>query len=69
MYFKEKKIKGRKYRYAVKSVRLPNGKVKVLGDIAVSEVSESGLLGVAVDQEFSKNNFDQCRQESQTPSA
>lgn len=27
MYFKEKKIKGRKYKYAVKSVRLPNGKV------------------------------------------
>jgi Fic family protein len=27
MYFKEKKIKGRKYKYAVKSVRLPDGKV------------------------------------------
>lgn len=27
MYFKTKNIKGKKYKYAVKSVRLPNGKV------------------------------------------
>lgn len=27
MYFKDKKVKRKKYRYAVKSVRLPNGKI------------------------------------------
>ena len=36
---------------------LDNGKLKVAGTIAVSEVSESGLLGVAVDPEFSENRF------------
>ena len=36
---------------------LDNGELKVAGNIAVSEVSESGLLGVAVDPEFSKNRF------------
>ena len=36
---------------------LDDGRMKVLGNIAVSEVSESGLLGVAVDPEFSSNNF------------
>src|SRR3989344_7270569 len=33
MYFKEKTIKGRKYKYAVRSVRLPNGKVASLEKI------------------------------------
>src|SRR3990167_5180318 len=36
---------------------LDKGKLKVAGNITVSEVSESGLLGVAVDPEFSKNRF------------
>ena len=36
---------------------LDDGRMKVLENIAVSEVSESGLLGVAVDPEFSSNNF------------
>ncbi|MBI3623049.1 Fic family protein [Candidatus Pacearchaeota archaeon] len=30
MYFKDKEINGKKYRYALKSVRLPDGKIKVL---------------------------------------
>ncbi len=30
MYFKYKRIKGKKYKYAVKSIRLPDGKVKIL---------------------------------------
>jgi len=33
MYFKEKIVKGRKYKYAVRSVRLPNGKVASLEKI------------------------------------
>jgi len=37
MYFKEKKIGGRKYRYAIKSIRLPNGKVKTLEKIHKGE--------------------------------
>ncbi len=31
--------------------------VKVVGNIDVSEVSESGLLGIVIDPEFSKNKF------------
>ncbi len=34
-----------------------NGNVKIVGNIEVSEVSESGLLGIAVDPEFNKNKF------------
>ncbi|MEK0341966.1 MAG: PQQ-dependent sugar dehydrogenase, partial [Nitrosopumilus sp.] len=30
---------------------------KVIGNIEVNEISESGLLGIAVDPEFDKNNF------------
>ncbi len=33
MYFKEKTVKGRKYKYAVRSIRLPNGKVTSLEKI------------------------------------
>jgi len=34
-----------------------NGELRVVGTIKVSEVSESGLLGIAVDPEFNKNRF------------
>ena len=37
MYFKEKKINGKKYRYIVESVRLPDGKVKTLEKIYKGE--------------------------------
>jgi len=33
MYFKNKKIKGRNYKYAIKSVRLPDGKVITINKI------------------------------------
>ncbi|HLC86964.1 MAG TPA: PQQ-dependent sugar dehydrogenase [Candidatus Nanoarchaeia archaeon] len=36
---------------------LKNEKANVVGTIDVSEVSESGLLGIAVDPEFEDNNF------------
>jgi len=36
---------------------LENGKIKAVGNIKVSEVSESGLLGIAADPEFDKNRF------------
>ncbi|MEK6983632.1 MAG: PQQ-dependent sugar dehydrogenase [Nanoarchaeota archaeon] len=36
---------------------LDNGNPKIIGNFIVSEVSESGLLGIAVDPEFGKNNF------------
>ncbi len=36
---------------------LENGKIKIVANLNVSEVSESGLLGIAVDPEFDKNNF------------
>lgn len=36
---------------------LNNGEIKAVANINVSEVSESGLLGIAVDPEFSRNNF------------
>ncbi len=36
---------------------LDGDKIKVVGTIKVSEVSESGLLGIAVDPEFIKNRF------------
>lgn len=36
---------------------LENGNVKVIANLNVSEVSESGLLGIAVDPDFEKNNF------------
>ena len=36
---------------------LDNGDIKIVGNIKISEVSESGLLGIAVDPEFGKNNF------------
>lgn len=34
-----------------------DGGVKVVGNINVSEISESGLLGIAVDPEFDRNHF------------
>lgn len=34
-----------------------NGKAKTVGNINVSEESESGLMGAAVDPEFNKNSF------------
>ena len=37
MYFKDKTIKGKKYKYAVKSFRLPSGDVKVLEKIYKGE--------------------------------
>ncbi len=33
------------------------GKVELVGNIEVNQESESGLLGVAIDPEFEKNNF------------
>ncbi|MBI2134663.1 PQQ-dependent sugar dehydrogenase [Candidatus Woesearchaeota archaeon] len=36
---------------------LDDGKIKVVGNINASEVSESGLLGIAVDPEFGDNRF------------
>lgn len=36
---------------------LDNGKVTIVGSIDVDERSESGLLGIAVDPKFDKNNF------------
>ena len=33
------------------------GKVKIIGNIEVSEISESGLMGIAVDPDFSENKF------------
>jgi len=36
---------------------LEEGKIKIVGNIKVSEVSESGLLGIAADPEFDKNRF------------
>ena len=36
---------------------LDDGKVKVVGNFKVSEISESGLLGIAVDPEFVENRF------------
>jgi len=36
---------------------LDNDKLKVVGNIDVSEVSEAGLLGIVVDPEFNKNRF------------
>lgn len=43
-------------RYGRVSI-LGNGKIKVVANINVSEVSESGLLGIAVDTDFDKNRF------------
>src|SRR3989344_5573215 len=37
MYFKTKIIKGKKYKYAVKTMRLPNGKVVTLNKIYNNE--------------------------------
>ncbi len=36
---------------------LDDGEVKVVANLDVSEVSESGLLGIAVDPDFNKNGF------------
>ncbi len=36
---------------------LDNGNIKVLAKINVSEISESGLLGIAVDPDFTENMF------------
>src|SRR3989338_3683184 len=36
---------------------LDNGKTEVVADINVTEVAESGLLGIAIDPEFENNNF------------
>ena len=36
---------------------LENEDIKVVAKINVSEVSESGLLGITVDPDFNKNNF------------
>ncbi len=39
-------------------VNIFDGKEKIIiAEITVSEISESGLLGIAVDPEFNKNNF------------
>ena len=34
-----------------------NKKTEIIGEIEVSEISESGLSGISVDPEFDKNNF------------
>ena len=36
---------------------LETKEIKILGEIDVSEISESGLLGITVDPEFNENNF------------
>ncbi len=36
---------------------LENDKIKIVANLNVSEVSESGLLGIAVDADFAKNRF------------
>ena len=38
-------------------VSLFDGKVQIIANIDVSEISESGLSGIAVDPEFEKNSF------------
>lgn len=43
-------------RYGKVSI-LDNGKITAVADINVSEISESGLLGIAVDPDFEKNRF------------
>ena len=40
MIFHDKKIKGKKYKYAVESIRLPNGKVKTLQKIYKGETKK-----------------------------
>ena len=36
---------------------LDNGTTKIVGDINVTQIDESGLLGIAVDPEFNQNKF------------
>lgn len=43
-------------RYGRVSI-LEDEEIKIVANINVSEISESGLLGIAVDPEFEKNNF------------
>ena len=43
-------------RYGRVSI-LDKGELKIIGNIAVNEKSESGLLGITVDTEFTKNKF------------
>jgi len=43
-------------RYGRVSI-LENDKIQVIANINVSEVSESGLLGIAVDPDFAQNHF------------
>jgi len=40
MYFKDKTIKNKKYRYVLKSIRLPNGKIKTLEKLYKNETKE-----------------------------
>lgn len=39
------------------SIILNNGTIKTVGNLEVTEISESGMLGIAVDPEFSSNKF------------
>ena len=41
----------------VSLLNLETKEIKIIGEIDVSEISESGLLGIAVDPEFVENNF------------
>jgi len=54
MYFKYRKIKGKEYKYAVKSVRLPNGKVAPLEKIFKGE-SKKELEEIFNEKEIKEN--------------
>src|SRR3989344_7925220 len=55
MYFKNKKIKGKRYKYAVKSIRLPNGKVASLEVIYRNQNKEE--LGKTFEEKEKKKNL------------
>ncbi len=54
MYFKDKKIKGKKYRYAVKSIRIPNGKVASL-EVSYKNQNKEELEKIFEEKEKGKN--------------
>ncbi len=54
MYFKDKTIKGRKYRYATRSVRLPNGKIVSL-EVIYKNQSKEELEKIFDDKEKNEN--------------
>ena len=54
MYFKEKIIKGKKYKYVVKSVRLPNGKIISIEKLYKNQAKEM-LEKFFLDREIEEN--------------